>query len=437
MSVGSRKTAILYQNDTQTITLMDIPKSISLGQGTSHQSGDEIIYSSSPLKAPYESTEPKSIKARANVLQMRRATDVGFPEDLLNQAIERIAEAWKGEWCLERMISPLTKVQEPKDHKSAKMFAQKFANKPENSMANVSKEPDLIVVGEKSDSWHNLEPLILRQESTTFTTPRSLTNRLVQNHLSLPLLLHISCLFTTYHLPPQSSFLLSKINTATTTCLSMAALSALPSSTPTAGPGQFDFILLDPPWENRSVRRSGKYQTIKDSGDPMDGLRPMLEQHVAPGGLVACWITNKASIREDVLESFDAWDVKLIEEWAWLKVTVDGRPMTEIGGVWRKPYEVLLIGRKRGAKRGRQDESNEQRNVMRRVIVAVSDIHSRKPSLKELVEPMMQCSNGYRALEIFARHLTAGWWAWGDDVLKFNWEGHWGKRDGSSFVWRD
>lgn len=31
----------------------------------------------------------------------------------------------------------------------------------------------------------------------------------------------------------------------------------------------------------------------------------------------------------------------------------------------------------------------------------------------------------YRACEIFGRNLTEGWFTWGDEALKFNWEGHW------------
>lgn len=42
-----------------------------------------------------------------------------------------------------------------------------------------------------------------------------------------------------------------------------------------------------------------------------------------------------------------------------------------------------------------------------------------------LVEPYLPVS--YRACEIFGRNLTEGWFTWGDEALKFNWEGHWTK----------
>lgn len=148
-----------------------------------------------------------------------------------------------------------------------------------------------------------------------------------------------------------------------------------------------------------------------------------------------------------------------------------GEPVYAIDGLWRKPYEVLLLGQKmdddnthRSDDRGDdhhhhhppnpqpepQTKAEADRNgvstttsnnnekesrppIKRRLIVAVPDVHSRKPCLQELVEPLIRDRIGdgreYRALEVFARHLTAGWWALGDEVLKFNWEGHWGGMD--------
>ena len=35
----------------------------------------------------------------------------------------------------------------------------------------------------------------------------------------------------------------------------------------------------------------------------------------------------------------------------------------------------------------------------------------------------------YEALEIFARNLTSGWWAWGNEVLKFQSDECWIEAD--------
>lgn len=177
---------------------------------------------------------------------------------------------------------------------------------------------------------------------------------------------------------------------------------------------------------NRSARRSRSYET---SGDPIEGLKSTLGQHIATRGIVACWITNNSTSRTIAMQAFEAWDVALVEEWCWLKVTRDGRPVTDIQGLWRKPYELLLVGRK-GVQHddctSSPSSSGLRQEVKRRVVVAVPDVHSRKPCIKQLVEEAFGFEVGkYRALEVFARNLTVGWWAWGDECLRFQWDGWW------------
>ena len=155
----------------------------------------------------------------------------------------------------------------------------------------------------------------------------------------------------------------------------------------------------------------------------MEALRPVLGQHIAPCGWVACWVTNSKSAREGVREAFEVWAVEVVEEWYWVKVTRDGEPVTEVGGLWRRPWEVLLLGRKVGEGKAREG------GVKKRIIVGVPDVHSRKPCLKEIFEEVMGSGKIYRALEVFARGLTAGWWAWGDECLRWQWEGWWSESE--------
>lgn len=62
-----------------------------------------------------------------------------------------------------------------------------------------------------------------------------------------------------------------------------------------------------------------------------------------------------------------------------------------------------------------------------KVIVSVPDIHSRKPNLKRVFEEVLP--RGYTALEMFARNLTAGWWGWGDEVMKFQGGEYWAQEE--------
>ena len=63
--------------------------------------------------------------------------------------------------------------------------------------------------------------------------------------------------------------------------------------------------------------------------------------------------------------------------------------------------------------------------IKKRVIAAVPDLHSRKPCLKELIEPFMPDAKDYSALEIFGRYAVKGWSVWGDEALKFNADMYW------------
>lgn len=183
----------------------------------------------------------------------------------------------------------------------------------------------------------------------------------------------------------------------------------------------FDLIVMDPPWPNRSVRRKrGSYHTANDLNEIRGTLSLIpIASHLVPGGLVAVWITNKASVLELLTSPrgiFAEWGLELVGEWTWLKVTTAGEPMVDVGSTWRKPWERLLIAKKRGAETARPPGRS-------RVIVSVPDLHSRKPNLRPIFDDILL--PGYRGLEIFARNLTAGWWSWGDEVLKFQQPEHW------------
>ncbi|KUI68321.1 hypothetical protein VM1G_04380 [Cytospora mali] len=183
----------------------------------------------------------------------------------------------------------------------------------------------------------------------------------------------------------------------------------------------FDLLVLDPPWPNRSARRKrGNYSTANNLDEIRETLSLIpIEAHLAPEGLVAIWITNKAGVVELLTSArglFAEWGLELIDEWTWLKVTMSGEPVVDVNSAWRKPWERILIAKKRGSERTKLPGQ-------RKVIVSVPDLHSRKPNLRALFEGVL--APGYKGLEVFARNLTAGWWAWGDEALKFQQPEHW------------
>ncbi|KAF3767598.1 MT-A70-domain-containing protein [Cryphonectria parasitica EP155] len=182
----------------------------------------------------------------------------------------------------------------------------------------------------------------------------------------------------------------------------------------------FDLIVLDPPWPNRSARRKQRNYRVADS---LGSIRETLSlipiaAHLAPDGLLAVWITNKAGVVELLTGPrglFAQWGLEQVDEWTWLKITTSGEPIVDVGSTWRKPWERILIARRRG--------SSRKPACRGRVLVSVPDLHSRKPNLRGLFEDVLVPSN--KGLEIFARNLTAGWWSWGDEVLKFQQPEYW------------
>ncbi|RGP66688.1 mt-a70 family [Fusarium longipes] len=183
---------------------------------------------------------------------------------------------------------------------------------------------------------------------------------------------------------------------------------------------KFDLVILDPPWPNRSVRRKkDNYATVSNLIEMSNLLLQIpLAAHLTPDGLVAVWITNKHSIH-DFLTSptglFASWGLEFVTEWTWLKVAASGEPLYDIESTWRKPWEKLIIAKRIG--------SEKPETLKTKVIVAVPDVHSRKPNLRDLFQDVL--GKDCLGLEIFARNLTAGWWSWGNEVLRFQQAEHW------------
>ncbi|KAJ3092999.1 Methyltransferase-like protein 4 [Quaeritorhiza haematococci] len=103
--------------------------------------------------------------------------------------------------------------------------------------------------------------------------------------------------------PPQSTFLMSDIE----------------NLKPLASVEPFDLVLIDPPWPNKSAKRAKKYHTL-DKYDlfklPVKSLSRMY---------VAVWVTNKPKYVQFTKEKlFPAWNLELVGEWVWLKVTTRG-----------------------------------------------------------------------------------------------------------------
>ena len=403
---------VLFQNRDQTVTLLDIPRSISLGQIFPGQPLKRVLLSSPALQEPYPSTEPKSEKARAKVVsRMGPVDDTYTYTAFIRAGLEEIRKLPRAKWCLPRQLSNLKCPQLAKKRKIDHLYSSN------ENVTQIEEPDDKMFLDSARLAGASSHACILTEVEGLVT---------IQNPTLASSAVIISVPPSTYDIPALGGVILCTINSKTAAVFSEVVSQLYASSTPSAGSGQFDFILLDPPWQNRSVTRSKAYKTVGED-DPMVVLRDILGIHIASEGLIACWITNKRSARMSALACFQAWNIGLIEEWVWMKTTAGGEPVYDLDGLWRKPYEVLLLGRKlepnvQNPTRLKVDTTT---TIQRRLIVGVPDLHSRKPCLRNLIRRLMPDPMNYRALEIFARNMTAGWLAWGDEAIKFNWCGHW------------
>ncbi|KAH8434816.1 MT-A70 family [Aspergillus melleus] len=462
------QSAILYHNPEETVFLIDTPTSIALAQELSltQQSSSpgspkcprprrRQIFSSIPRAEPFPpSTEPKSDAARAKVLERiprsERVFHAEIIEPLVRDGLEVIRQGVfeRGvDWCHVRKVF---------DGGLASEMRLGKRRRASSSGAAISASIDgCFDAGTRKLDEDSQPPLILSASGTNaFASGAELRDVIVKNTSSGAAELSIrrlgeeeekGVISHTAEIDPQRQ---NQYQAFTVPPLSVFVLCRLPITQsshqrPTGPvPGilrdqKFNLILLDPPWTNRSVRRGGHYHTqhYTEGHELTQYIRSVLQLHlydsatgngqpenpqVAPRSIAAIWITNSSKARRTAYEALRGAGLSVCEEWAWIKVTTSGETVTPVDGLWRKPYEILIIGEKKMG-------GNQRRDPVRRVIAAVPDVHSRKPNLKEIFERLFFSGAGhsYAALEVFARNLTAGWWACGDEVLKFNAQEWW------------
>ncbi|KAL5358402.1 MT-A70-domain-containing protein [Aspergillus floccosus] len=459
--------AILYKNADNTVFLIDIPTSIALAQHLSSiQAGPALItpaenapeesrkyqttnlLSSAPINKPYSlSSEPKTDVARARLLERFSPTERVYHADIVEPLVCNALNDIRtndpeiqGTWCFpRRVIGNPNPTDDVNPGKRKQDYVDGSSALPGDFPLILDEESSAPSTASPSDD----PPLILAPGANIFASPSDVYNSSTRNTSSAPATLQIAHAPSdpnaaklsdnvAFYIPPLSSFVLCRIPMSPDmfAVARGAPIPGLPASR------KFDLILLDPPWHNKSVRRSRHYRTQSYRGGDslMQCVAGILRAHLqpTPRAIAAIWITNSGKARAVAYGALRDAGLHVCEEWVWAKTTVDGEPISALGGLWRKPYEILVIGR-RGCGQGSHPHSGgaEDGPVTRRVIAAVPDVHSRKPNLREVLEtvffgpPSQGDVAGYSALEVFARNLTAGWWACGDEVLKFNQDTWW------------
>lgn len=362
VATTARPRSVLFQDEALSVILIDVPASIEEAQVSLAKAGAGLtlpkrLVSSQPLDHPFATPEPKDVKGGLadSVSDLMTAAAAARALDLLRQQ-------HSGPHCLPRTAHPVRGVEEATVDQSGESV--KRSRKIVPALTGAPTSPEEACVAETR-----------REDGAAF-------------------------------IPEYSIFLQGTIASERDRFLAKAP--------------KFDLIVLDPPWPNRSARRKkGNYKVA----DSLDSIRTTLSlipvgDHLAADGLVAMWITNKPGVVRLLTGSgglFTQWGLEQVDEWTWLKITTAGEPIVDMASTWRKPWERILIARKRGSLRSVPGRG--------KVLVSVPDLHSRKPNLRGVFQDVF--SSEYMGLEVFARNLTAGWWSWGNEVLAFQQPEHW------------
>ncbi|XP_069903113.1 N(6)-adenine-specific methyltransferase METTL4 isoform X6 [Globicephala melas] len=147
------------------------------------------------------------------------------------------------------------------------------------------------------------------------------------------------------------------------------------------GKKTYDVIVIDPPWQNKSVKRSNRYSYLS----PLQIKQIPIPKLAAPNCLVVTWVTNRQKHLRFVKEElYPSWSVEIVAEWHWVKITSSGEFVFPLDSPHKKPYEGLILGRVRekAALPLRNADVKELPIPDHKLIVSVPcTLHSHKPPL--------------------------------------------------------
>uniref|UniRef100_G1LU81 Methyltransferase 4, N6-adenosine n=1 Tax=Ailuropoda melanoleuca TaxID=9646 RepID=G1LU81_AILME len=187
---------------------------------------------------------------------------------------------------------------------------------------------ELCAMAKHLPSLNEMELQALRlMEEDVSVTEQDLFSRVVENNSSFTKM--ITLMGQKYLVPPKSSFLLSDIS----------CMHPLLNCRKT-----YDVIVIDPPWQNKSVKRSNRYSYLS----PLQIKQIPVPKLAAPNCLVITWVTNRQKHLRFVKEElYPSWSVEIVAEWHWVKITSSGEFVFPLDSPHKKPYEGLILGRVR------------------------------------------------------------------------------------------
>jgi N6-adenosine-specific RNA methylase IME4 len=140
---------------------------------------------------------------------------------------------------------------------------------------------------------------------------------------------------------------------------------------------KFDFILIDPPWQNRYIKRLKKTRHERSylmmSDDEI--MKIPLHNYLKTTSLVIIWATNSDNHMEALQHMAEQWNLKLLTVWYWIKIDKCGETFCSFDGN-KKPFERIIIA-------AHCNDESWQAIIPKNTLIFTpsSSIHSHKPPL--------------------------------------------------------
>ncbi|KAL3660173.1 hypothetical protein V7S43_014705 [Phytophthora oleae] len=179
--------------------------------------------------------------------------------------------------------------------------------------------------------------------------------------------------------------------------------------------GQHKLIVMDPPWQNKSVSRGKRYEMFNHTE-----LLKIDIPHIADSEecILAVWVTNRPCymtyLREQALPS---WGFTFHACWYWLKLSKNGELVTPLDSTHRLPVETLVVAYL-AKDQERQQLLRQRLGDQMRIVLSIPLRHSWKPPPESFFDEEV-VSKSDRKVELFARELRPQWTSVGKEVLKF------------------
>lgn len=142
---------------------------------------------------------------------------------------------------------------------------------------------------------------------------------------------------------------------------------------------KFDFIVMDPPWKNRYIKRVKRSASSKQGYFMMSDdeiVEIPLENYLKMSSIVVIWCTNSETHVNAIKEKFlPKWKLKLLSTWQWMKIDKDGELFCAIDGN-KKPFEQIFIAT-------HEQNKNDCKDLEKQLFIfgQPSSIHSHKPPI--------------------------------------------------------